>query len=112
MADRNYEGLLFGEISALTQVNRDLETIKTIFEHEEWHERLMNGSDYPLPGVMPLFSLTRYVDAGYLQEEEAQLLSQIRRYNPLLFDFVLKRSLIIDGHKLAGQVFESARFFT
>ena len=22
----------------------------------EWHARLLNGSDYPLPGVMPIFS--------------------------------------------------------
>ncbi len=111
MDDRNYDGLLFGEISALTQVNRDLDTIKTIYEREDWHERLINGSDYPLPGVMPLFSVSRYVNAGFLKEEEGRILSQIRRYNPPLFDFVLKRSLVVDGHKLANQVFESARLF-
>ena len=112
MADKNYQDLLFADISAITQVTRKLDTIKTIFEHDEWHGRLINGSDYPLPGVMPLFSLSRYVKAGYLQGGEVELLSQIRRYNPLLFDFVLKRSLIINGHKLADRVFETAQLFS
>ena len=111
MAEPRYEGLLFGDLSGLTQLNRELETIALLFEHTEWHHRLINGSDYPLPGVMPLFSLQRYVAAGYLDAKQADILSQIRRYNPLLFDFLLKRTLKIHGKKLARGVFESARLF-
>ena len=109
MAEPRYEGLLFGDVSAITQINRDLKTIAMIFEREEWHPRLLNGSDYPLPGVMPLFSLQRYVAAGWLQEAQARVLSQIRFYNPLLFDFLLKRSLVVNGKRLDGVVFESGR---
>lgn len=111
MAEPRYEGLLFGDVSAVAQVNRDLETIALIVERTEWHPRLINGSDYPLPGVMPLFSLQRYVDAGWLTPAQAEVLSQIRRHNPLLFDFVLKRSVVINGKRFAAQVFESARIF-
>ncbi len=111
MADNSYEGLLYGDIAAITTINRRLEVIKTVVTHEEWHGRLVNGSDYPLPGVMPLYSLGRYVDAGALSEEAARVLTEIRPYNPLLFDFVLKRSLSFDGARLADEVFETSRVF-
>lgn len=111
MAEPRYEGLLFGDLAAVMQINRELETIAMIFERTEWQARLINGSDYPLPGVMPLFSLQRYVNAGWLKEGQARVLSQIRRHNPLLFDFVLKRTLVVRGQRLAGVVFESGRLF-
>ena len=112
MADPHYEGLLFGDIAAITQINRRLEVLRRIFSHQEWHGRLLHGSDYPLPGVMPLFSLSRYVEAGALSGEAARVLSEIRPYNPLLFDFVLKRSLAFDGAGLAPAIFETAPFFS
>lgn len=111
MADRHYDGLLFGDIAAITQINRRLEVLRRIFTQQEWHGRLLNGSDYPLPGVMPLFSLQRYVDSGALSAEAAGVLSELRPYNPLLFDFVLKRSLAFDGARLAPGIFETAGFF-
>jgi mannonate dehydratase len=70
---------------------------------------LINGSDYPLPGVMPLFSPRRLTEAGFLSAQASRIVSTIRRYNPLLFDFVLKRSLIKGGHRFAPVVFESRR---
>jgi mannonate dehydratase len=73
---------------------------------------LINGSDYPLPGVVPLYSPRRFVEQGYLDENEAKVLSEIRRYNPLLFDFVLKRSLVKHRRRFAPAVFESRRIFT
>jgi hypothetical protein len=39
------------------------------------------------------------------------VLSEIRRYNPLLFDFVLKRHLVAKGKRFAASVFETRRFF-
>ena len=35
-------------------VNPNMETL--------WHHRLLNGSDYPLPGVMPVFSMQSFVN--------------------------------------------------
>jgi mannonate dehydratase len=39
------------------------------------------------------------------------VLSEIRKHNPLLFDFVLKRSLRRGGTALDRRVFETRRFF-
>ena len=112
MGEAKYEGRLFGEISAVTQVNRAGPPLEVLLRRSDWHHRLINGSDYPLPGVMPLFSPRRLVEHGYLNETQAKALSAIRRYNPLLFDFVLKRNLAKDGHRFAPALFESRRIFT
>ncbi|MBI3545746.1 MAG: amidohydrolase [Gammaproteobacteria bacterium] len=111
MNETRYEKLLYGEISATTQVNRVGPTLTTLLTRADWHPRLINGSDYPLPGVMPLFSLRRMVAAGYLAEAEAQVISEVRRYNPVLFDFLLKRHLRVGRQQFAPMVFESRRVF-
>jgi len=61
--------------------------------------------------VVPLFSLSRMTEQGLITEAQAKLCSQIRRYNPLLFDFVLKRCLRSRGVGFAPGVFESRRVF-
>lgn len=111
MAEPTYQGLLFGDLSAVTQVNRDMSIMRQIVEKQEWHSRLVNGSDYPLPGVMPVFSLENWVGSGYLSKEHAVILSEIRQYNALLFDFLLKRHLTFDGKKLSVSVFETRNMF-
>lgn len=112
MNEVQYQNVLYGDISALTQINRSRETIETIFKHPEWHDRLLYGSDYPLPGVMPLFSPETMVAHHFLQPEQARLLSQIREYNPMLFDFLLKRMMSVGGQKLATSVFHTRRHFS
>jgi len=111
MGEPRYEGRLFGEISAITQVNRAGTSLATVLTRTDWHGRLVNGSDYPLPGVMPLFSMRQFVEKGYLKASEGEVLSRIRRYNPLLFDFVLKRSLRVGKDRFAPTVFQSRRVF-
>ncbi len=39
------------------------------------------------------------------------MLRQIREHNPILFDFVLKRSLWLDGRAFPASVFETRGFF-
>ena len=92
MDEKRYEGLVFGEISAMTQFNRS-EKLRTILEREDLHERIVNGSDYPLPAVNILIRTKPLVKQGYLTGAEGKCLKEIYDYNPLLFDFVLKRSL-------------------
>ncbi|GMR19661.1 MAG: hypothetical protein BMS9Abin36_0256 [Gammaproteobacteria bacterium] len=111
MEEARYEGQLFGEISTLTQVDRVEPALKVLLSRPQWHARLVNGSDYPLPGVMPLFSPRRLVAAGYLDAAVAPVLSRIRRYNVLLFDFVLKRHVRWRGRGFSAAVFESRRFY-
>jgi mannonate dehydratase len=111
MGEARYEGRLYGDISAMTQVNRAGPALARVVEREEWQPRLLNGSDYPLPGVMPLFSVDYLVSLGLLEAAAAPVLKEIRAYNPLLFDFVAKRSLSSSGRRLAASVFETRRFF-
>ena len=111
MQESRYEGLLFGEISALTQSNRIGTALDTVITRTEWHPRLINATDYPLPGVIPLFSIRKLVAHGYIGEDQARVLNEIRRHNVLLFDLVLKRHLQVAGVRLSPIVFHSRRVF-
>jgi uncharacterized protein len=111
MNEDRYAGRVYGDISAMTQSNRAGGSLARVLEREEWHARLLNGSDYPLPGLMPIFSVDYIVSLGLLEAAAAPVLTEIRRHNPLLFDFVLKRSLRRNGKRLAAGVFETRRFF-
>jgi len=111
MEEPRYENSLFGDISAMTQVNRAGPALAKVIERSEWHARLLNGSDYPLPGVMPIFSVAHLVSLGLVQDSAAPVLREIRLHNPLLFDFVLKRHLRSRGKALAPGVFETRKFF-
>ena len=97
MDDKRYEGLVFGEISAMTQFNRLGKPLTTILEREDLHERLLNGSDYPLPAVNVLIRTRPLVKYGYITAAEADSLKEIYSYNALLFDFVLKRAIKLPG---------------
>ena len=101
----------FGDISAMTQRNRAGPSLVRVIERDDWHARLLNGSDYPLPGVMPVFSVDYLVSLKLLPESAAPVLKRIRLHNPLLFDFVAKRTLRSNGKALAAGVFETRRFF-
>ena len=106
-----YEGLLFGDLSAVTQVNRAPEALKTLLLAGDIHHRLLNGSDYPLPGILPLFSSRQLERLGLMDSETAAVVFEIQKYNPLLFDLVLKRNLEWQGRRFPRQVFETAEHF-
>jgi mannonate dehydratase len=61
---------------------------------------------------MPLFSLRHFVQAGMLAESALPALRELRQVNPLMFDFVLKRSLAWQGARLPASVFETRPFFS
>ena len=111
MADPRYEKLALGDIAAVTQVNRDRWKVEKILQTDAWHDRLVYGSDYPLPGVMPVFSPQNFVDWGMLPASSADVLSEVRRYNPILFDVMLKRLIKVKGKQLKPSVFETRRHF-
>ena len=71
--------------------------VTTILEREDLHERRVNGSDYPLPAVNVLIRTKPLVKRGYIEPDERDNLNEIYDYNPLLFDFVLKRTLRLPG---------------
>jgi mannonate dehydratase len=97
MDDKRYEGLLFADISAMTQYNRIGRPLTTVLQRDDLHERLINGSDYPLPAVNLLVRTGALVRQGYIKSEERVCINEIYDYNPLLFDFVLKRTIRIPG---------------
>jgi mannonate dehydratase len=111
MSERRYEGRLFGDISAITQANRKGIVPQLLAKVREWEGRLLNGSDYPLPGVMPIFSLDQVVGEGLLDPMTLPLLRELRQTNAILFDFVLKRSVSHNGLKFPASVFETRDFF-
>lgn len=109
MDEKQYEGLLFGEISAQFQFNRLSVPISTILKRRDMHHRLVNGSDYPMPGVNILLRTRDLVKEGFINPEERSLLNEIYDYNPLLFDFVLKRTVHLPNsdRKLSDSIFAS-----
>ena len=82
-----------------------------MLDNPAWQGRLLNASDYPLPGILPIYLLKELVRAGLLNADDAEVLHTIRRHNPLLFDFVMKRSLTWNGNKFAASCFETRTFF-
>ena len=97
MDEKRYEGLLFADISAMTQYNRTGRPLTTILQREDLHERLVNGSDYPLPAINVLIRTGALRKQGYITFDERSWLNEIYDYNPLLFDLVLKRAIKIPG---------------
>ena len=112
MDDPRYEHLLMGDISALMQSNRTAAALGKVLGRTEWHGRLLNGSDYPLPGVTALFDLDDMVQLDFLTADAVPVLEQIQDHNPLMFDFVLKRTVSRHGARFAPRVFETARHLT
>ena len=110
MDEPRYENLAYADISALTQFNR-VWALKAVLQQREWYPRLLNGSDYPLPGVMPLFSAGKMAKMGLLDEAAVPWLKEIRAHNPLLFDFALKRLLRLDDQGFPASVFQTRGFF-
>ncbi len=101
MDEKKYEGLVFGEISAMTQFNRIGTPLTTVLQRKDLHPRLINGSDYPLPAVNILVRTGPLVKAGYITADERKLLNEIYHFNPLLYDFALKRCVRIPGTNLS-----------
>ena len=110
-----HAGRLYGDLSAVTQRARAGEALRRIIERGsaggDWEGRLVNGSDYPLPGILPLFSPDQLAAEGLLEPSAAAPLAAIRDHNPLLFDFVLKRTLRAGARRLSPRVFETRDFF-
>lgn len=107
MDDPRYRGLAFGDISAQFQFNRMPVPIATILKRQDLHGRLVNGSDYPLPAINVLLRTKDLADDGFISHEDRKYLNEIYSYNPLLFDFVLKRTVHLPetGEKLSPSIF-------
>jgi mannonate dehydratase len=106
-----WKGRLYGDISAIVLRNRQPEVLRALLERDDWHERLLNGSDYPLPGILPLVSPNSLASHGLLAQEAVADLETLREHNPLYFDLALKRNLNWQGKFFPARVFETRTFF-
>lgn len=93
MDEAKYRGLVFGEVSAMLQFNRMPKPFSTLLQRQDLHPRLVNGSDYPLPAINALIRTRSLASDGFISSEERTALNEIYDFNPLLFDFVLKRTM-------------------
>ena len=102
-----YRDRLYGEIAAITFFNHLSVPLETLLARSDLHPRLLNGSDYPLPGINLLIMTGRLARLGFISEKEREHLNEIYSYNPLLFDFVVKRTV---RHPRTGQRFSPEVF--
>lgn len=111
MGEKAHGDRLLGDISAVFQANRDAEVWRQLLTRSDWHPRLLNGSDYPLPGMLPLHRSLKWIKAGLMDEATALRLDELRSYNPLLADVVTKRRVRLGQASLPAAVFETSRHF-
>lgn len=115
MDEPAHAGRLWGDLSALTQSARAGAPLARVLERGveggDWAGRLVNGSDYPLPAILPLTSPRALADDGWLDPALVEPLRALRGHDALSFDFALKRHLRIGGRRLAAAIFEGARLF-
>lgn len=107
LSDPAYRGRLFAEISAITFFNHLDRPLRELLARPELHPRLVNGSDYPFCALDVVVQTSKLASHGFLSESEARQLDEIYRYNPLLFDFVVKRTVRHPetGARFAPEVF-------
>lgn len=105
-----YQSLVYGEISAITLINHAW-VIHSLLERTDWHGRLLNGSDYPLPAIFPLTNTRQLQQLNLLEAEHLPFLQALKHYHPLMFDFAVKRLMRWNGHAFASNVFETRPFF-
>lgn len=111
MAEEKYRGRLFGDISAMTLVNRVPGPILEIIRRPELHDRLIQGSDYPLPAINCAVSTRQLARLGLVTRAERAALNEVYDCNPLLFDFVLKRTIRdpVTGGRLPAGIFQERK---
>ncbi len=111
MDEREHADRLLADISAVFQANRDASVWHALLSRQDWHPRLLHGSDYPLPGLMPLHRSLKWIKAGLIDEATARHIDDLRAHNPLLADLVVKRAVRHRGAGFAAEVFATRRHF-
>jgi mannonate dehydratase len=109
MDAHDHRGRLYGDLSAVVLGGRQPGALATLLSRHEWHPWLLNGSDYPGPGVVAVMGMKGLVEEGVLAADDAARLAHIQHHNPLLFDFYLKRCLAWQGERWPASVFETGR---
>jgi len=80
----------FESVTFLTRVKR----LRRILNLN--HDRLIYGSDYPLSSIFQLTSLYQLWWNKFIAYKDIGTLREIWCYNPLIFDYILKRNIGFD----------------
>jgi uncharacterized protein len=109
LEDPRYDGLLFADTASMTFFNHLEGALFALLDREDLHRRFVHGSDYPLCGVNMALWTWKLAWEGFITDEEAAALDEIYGYNPLLFDFVVKRTVRhpVSGKRLALSSFKT-----
>ena len=71
----------------------------------------INGSDYPLPAIMPLINTRQLNQMGLLKSEHLPFLQELKVYHPFMFDFAVKRLIQFNDIHFDHKIFATRRFF-
>jgi len=67
---------------------------------------VVNGSDYPLPAINVIVWSSKLKKKGLITKEERRILKEVYLYNPLLYDFLVKRTVTSkEGNRFPAAVF-------
>lgn len=99
-----YKDLIFTDISATIQSNR-IKVFREILQRPHWYDHMIYGSDYPLPAVNAIISVSKIRRLKLINRQEAKQLKALYRWNPLLFDQLVKRVINYQGYRLPEEVF-------
>lgn len=88
-----YADRLRGAIAGVAVRDRAEGALTALLQHPELFDRLVYASGYPLPAVDAAIDTRALAEQGFVTDEQAGALREIHAVNPLLFDFVLKRTL-------------------
>jgi len=91
--DKKYEDQLFSDLSGTVIYTRIGKPINELISNPKLQDRIVYGSDYPLPAINFLYRTTTLLELGYITENEKELLNEIYDFHPILFHFVLMRTL-------------------
>ncbi len=91
--NKKYENNLFTDLSGTLIYTRIGRPIDTLIANPALHKRVLYGSDYPLPAVNFLYRTSALLERGYITKGEKELLNEIYDYHPLLFHFVLLKTI-------------------
>jgi uncharacterized protein len=111
MSDEAYRPYLHADISAVFQRNRRTSVATDLLSRTDWHSRLLHGSDYPLPAVSMLYSVSQLIHQGLIDPIHERYLMILQDSQPLLFDFAIKRVALANGQSFDNSVFETRRVF-
>lgn len=113
--ERQYEGTLFADISAMAHIHHASGPLRRLLMAPELHDRLLYATDYPLPALRFMVSPLKLQLDGLLDASDSRLCEELFDYNPMLFNFAVCRALRVERggrrHSFSPGLFHTARLF-